>query len=161
MRWQTDDVDGLPAEHPNAQARIGMSDADLAALRSQVVRDVKQAYYRWIAAQQAVTVLDATLDATRENLKANASLYRNGKVTRDLVYRFATASTISNLAVALGGGDTTREAVVDGLVDSDEYLRAVISYVHANPLAAGMVAGPALGERLRQLRAERLDQERT
>ena len=60
---------------------------DLAALRSQVIRDVKQAYYRWIAAQQAVTVLDATLEATRENLKANASLYRNGKVTRDLVYR--------------------------------------------------------------------------
>ena len=32
-------------------------------------------------------MLDATLEATRENLKANASLYRNGKVTRDLVYR--------------------------------------------------------------------------
>jgi len=29
----TDDVDGLPAEHPNAQGRIGMSDDDLAALR--------------------------------------------------------------------------------------------------------------------------------
>ena len=48
---------------------------------------MKQAYYRWIAAQQAVTVLDATLAATRENLRANDSLYRNGKVTRDLVYR--------------------------------------------------------------------------
>jgi hypothetical protein len=29
----TDDVDGLPAEHPSAQARIGMTDAELAALR--------------------------------------------------------------------------------------------------------------------------------
>ena len=88
----------LVLEQPLYEPRIGpavdatradaaRAEADLAALRSQVIRDVKQAYYRWIAAQQAVAVLDATLDATRENLRANASLYRNGKVTRDLVYR--------------------------------------------------------------------------
>ena len=69
------------------QADTTRAEADLAALRAQVVRDMKQAYYRWIASQQAVTVLDATLAATRENLRANDSLYRNGKVTRDLVYR--------------------------------------------------------------------------
>ena len=32
-------------------------------------------------------MLDATLDAARANLAANESLYRNGRVTRDLVYR--------------------------------------------------------------------------
>ena len=69
------------------RADTARAEADLAALRSQVIRDVKQAYYRWIAAQQAVVVLDATLAATRENLRANESLYRNGRVTRDLVYR--------------------------------------------------------------------------
>jgi outer membrane protein len=88
----------LMLEQPIYEPRIGpvvdatradaaRAEADLAALRSQVIRDVKQAYYRWIAAQQAVQVLDATLEATRENLKSNSSLYRNGKVTRDLVYR--------------------------------------------------------------------------
>jgi len=88
----------LLLEQPIYEPRIGpvvdagradaaRAEADLGALRSQVIRDVKQAYYRWIAAQQAVVVLDATLDATRENLRANESLYRNGKVTRDLVYR--------------------------------------------------------------------------
>ncbi len=88
----------LVLEQPLYEPRIGpavdatradttRAEADLAALRSQVIRDVKQAYYRWIASQQAVTVLDATLEATRENLRANSSLYRNGKVTRDLVYR--------------------------------------------------------------------------
>jgi outer membrane protein TolC len=88
----------LVLEQPLYEPRIGpavdasranaeRAEADLTALRSQVVRDMKQAYYRWIAAQQAVVVLDATLAATRENLKANESLYRNGKVTRDLVYR--------------------------------------------------------------------------
>jgi outer membrane protein len=75
-----------PAVDAN-RAQVARAEADLAALRSQVVRDVKQAYYRWLAAQQAVTVLDATLDAAKANLAANESLYRNGRVTRDLVYR--------------------------------------------------------------------------
>jgi outer membrane protein TolC len=56
-------------------------------LRAQVIRDVQLGYYRWLAAQQAVTVLDATFEAARANLSANDSLYRNGRVTRDLVYR--------------------------------------------------------------------------
>jgi len=69
------------------RARAASAEADLAALRGQVVRDVKQAYYRWIAAQQAVSVLEATLEAARANFAANESLYRNGRVTRDLVFR--------------------------------------------------------------------------
>ncbi len=75
-----------PAVDAN-RAQVTRAEADLAALRSQVIRDVKQAYYGWLAAGQAVTVLDATLEAARANLAANDSLYRNGRVTRDLVYR--------------------------------------------------------------------------
>jgi outer membrane protein len=75
-----------PAVDAN-RAQVASAEADLAALRSQVVRDVKQAYYRWLAAEQAVTVFDATLEAARANLAANESLYRNGRITRDLVYR--------------------------------------------------------------------------
>lgn len=70
-----------------SRAQVNRAEADLAALRSQVIRDVKQAYYGWLAADQAVAVLDATLEAARANLAANESLYRNGRVTRDLVYR--------------------------------------------------------------------------
>jgi len=75
-----------PAVDAN-RAQVARAEADLAALRAQVVRDVQQAYYRWLAAQQAVAVLDATLESARANLAANESLYRNGRVTRDLVYR--------------------------------------------------------------------------
>lgn len=66
---------------------LARSEADLAALRGRVVRDTRQAYLRWIGAQQVVGVLDATRDAAQANLDANESLYRNGKITRDLVYR--------------------------------------------------------------------------
>ena len=68
-------------------AQLDSAVADLAALRARVVRDTKQAYYTWLATIQGVAVLDATLDAARANLAANESLYRNGRVTRDLVYR--------------------------------------------------------------------------
>jgi outer membrane protein len=75
-----------PAVDAN-RAQLEGAEADLVALRAAVVRDVKQAYYRWLAGREAVTVLDATLESARANLAANESLYRNGRVTRDLVYR--------------------------------------------------------------------------
>lgn len=69
------------------EAELERASANLVALRSRVTRDTQQAYYLWIAARQAVLVLDATLELARSNLAANESLYRNGKVTRDLVLR--------------------------------------------------------------------------
>jgi outer membrane protein len=48
---------------------------------------MQQAYLRLLAATADVAVLDATIELARENLKVNDSLYRNGKATRDLVYR--------------------------------------------------------------------------
>ena len=70
-----------------SRAEVNRTTANVAALRSRVIRDTQQAYYLWIAAQQAVLVLDATFELARSNLAANESLYRNGKVTRDLVLR--------------------------------------------------------------------------
>jgi len=69
------------------RAEVDRATASLAALRSRVIRDTQQAYYLWLATQQAVLVLDATLELARSNLAANESLYRNGKITRDLVLR--------------------------------------------------------------------------
>jgi hypothetical protein len=43
------------------------------------------------------------------------------RVTRDLVFRFATSGTISSLGTALGNGGTTRAKIVADLMDSDEY----------------------------------------
>jgi outer membrane protein TolC len=75
-----------PAVDAN-QAEVDRATANLDALRSRVIRDTQQAYYLWIAGQQAVQVLDATRELAQANLDANASLYRNGKITRDFVLR--------------------------------------------------------------------------
>jgi outer membrane protein TolC len=69
------------------QEDLSRAESGLVALRGRVIRDVKQAYYQWLAGQQAVLVLEATRELAQANLDANQSLYRNGKVTRDLVLR--------------------------------------------------------------------------
>ncbi len=66
---------------------VNRVEANLIALRARVVRDTRQAYYRWLAAGQALLVIEATRDLAQANLDANESLYRNGRITRDLVYR--------------------------------------------------------------------------
>ncbi len=70
------------AEHGHEAARHG-----LAAHRLRLARDVRQAYYRWLAARESVGVFEATLGLARENERVNASLYDNGKVTRDVQLR--------------------------------------------------------------------------
>lgn len=66
---------------------VARGEASLDALRSRVIRDTRQAYYQWLGAQEAALVIEATRDLAQANLHANESLYRNGRITRDLVYR--------------------------------------------------------------------------
>jgi outer membrane protein TolC len=70
------------AEHAYDAARFGLD-----AYRAALARDVRQAYYRWLAAREAIGVLEATATLARENERVNDSLHRNGKVTRDLLLR--------------------------------------------------------------------------
>jgi outer membrane protein TolC len=95
---ETEQETRLVLEQPLYEPRLGpavaanrgelnRAEANLAALRSRVIRDMQQAYYQWLATQQAVLVLEATRELAQSNLEANESLYRNGRVTRDLVLR--------------------------------------------------------------------------
>jgi outer membrane protein TolC len=70
------------AAHSYDAARYGLD-----AYRLRLARDVRQAYYRWLASREAIEVLAATLELASENERVNDSLHRNGKVTRDLVLR--------------------------------------------------------------------------
>jgi len=70
------------ATHSYDAARFGLQ-----AYRLRLARDVRQAYYRWLAAREAVGVLEATSALARENERVNESLHRNGKVTLDLKLR--------------------------------------------------------------------------
>lgn len=77
----------IPAAKRVAESQHLAALGGLDALRARIIRDVKQAYYRWLGLREAVTILDATLALARSNLEANQSLFRNGKITEDLVFR--------------------------------------------------------------------------
>lgn len=77
----------IAAERRGARYVFDASRYGLAAYRLRLARDVRQAYYRWLAARESVGVLEATAALAAENERVNESLYRNGKVTRDLRLR--------------------------------------------------------------------------
>ena len=107
----------LRLTQPLYDARIGAAaraaghqyDAALhgrSALRARVRRDMQQAWYRWLGAGQARQILEASLEAARENLRVNDSLHRNGKVTRDLVLRAeADLLELEQQQLAAAGGE--------------------------------------------------------
>jgi outer membrane protein TolC len=77
----------LGAQKRGAENLYQASRHGLEAYELRLARDVRQAYYRWLAARESIAVLEATEKLAAENERVNDSLYRNGKVTRDLRLR--------------------------------------------------------------------------
>jgi outer membrane protein TolC len=77
----------IAAARRGAQHVYDASRHGLEAYQLRLARDVRQAYYRWLATRESVGVLEATAGLAKENERVNDSLYRNGKVTRDLLLR--------------------------------------------------------------------------
>jgi len=83
------------------------------ALRSRLRRDVRQGFLAWLAAGESAAILEASLEAALENERVNASLYENGKVTRDLLLR-AEADRLEveeQLTAAQAAGENARRYV--------------------------------------------------
>jgi outer membrane protein TolC len=77
----------LGARKRGAENLYDASRHGLEAYQLRLARDVRQAYYRWLAARESIAVLESTAKLAAENERVNDSLYRNGKVTRDLRLR--------------------------------------------------------------------------
>jgi outer membrane protein len=77
----------LGAQRRGAENLYDASRHGLEAYQLRLARDVRQAYYRWLAARESIAVLESTEKLAAENARVNDSLYRNGKVTRDLRLR--------------------------------------------------------------------------
>src|ERR1700727_2109960 len=70
-----------------AQSQYEAQAAAREALAGRLERDMREAYYRWLQARAQIDIFDATLQLASENRRVNDSLFQNGKITRDLVYR--------------------------------------------------------------------------
>ena len=77
----------ISAGRAAAQSQYESATAARAALAGRIERDMREAYYRWLQANAQIAIFDATLELAAENHRVNDSLYRNGKITRDLVFR--------------------------------------------------------------------------
>jgi outer membrane protein len=77
----------IGAARDESAAEYEASGAARAALAGRIDRDMRTAYYRWLEARARLGILEATLELARANRHVNESLYANGKITRDHVYR--------------------------------------------------------------------------
>ena len=123
----------IPAGRDAAAAEFDAAARGRDALRARIARDMRQAYYRWLRANAQVGVLDATLDLARENLRVNDSLFRNGKITRDLVYR-AEADVLEV--------EQQRLAVANGAQVAQSYVNLLRNAPFDRPLPRATVVDP-------------------
>jgi outer membrane protein len=92
-----------------AQSQYEAAAAGRIALAGRIERDMREAYYRWLQARAQIGIFDATLELASENRRVNESLFRNGKITRDLVFR-AEADELEVQQSQLGAQNAERLA---------------------------------------------------
>jgi outer membrane protein len=99
----------ISAGRLEAQSQYEVASAGRQALAGRIERDMREAYYRWLQARAQIGIFDMTLELATENRRVNESLFRNGKITRDLVFR-AEADQLEVQQSQLGAQNAERLA---------------------------------------------------
>jgi outer membrane protein len=99
----------ISAGRDQAQSQYDMASAARFALAGRIERDMREAYYKWLQAREQMQIFAATLELATENRRVNDSLFRNGKITKDLVFR-AEADQLEVEQSQLGARNTERLA---------------------------------------------------
>jgi outer membrane protein TolC len=99
----------ITAGRAAAQSQYEAAAAGRVALAGRIERDMREAYYKWLQSRVQIDILQATLELASENRRVNDSLFRNGKITRDLVFR-AEADELEVQQSQLGARNTERLA---------------------------------------------------
>jgi outer membrane protein len=163
----------IGAARAGAAADYDAATANHGALAARIERDMRTAYYRWLQSRTQVAILEAALELASANERVNDSLFRNGKITRDLVYRAeADVLEVEQSLLAARNGERLAQSYVDLLrnVDfsaplpaasvGDEDLRqlksALVARVGGGSLALDRLSAVALEQRaeLKQLDAQ-------
>jgi outer membrane protein len=123
----------ISAGRSAAQSQYDAARAGRIALAGRVERDMREAYYRWLQARAQIGIFDATLELASENRRVNESLFRNGKITRDLVFR-AEADQLEVQQSQLGAQNAERLAQsYVNLIRNAPFDRALPSVVVEDP----------------------------
>ncbi len=138
----------IGAARDASAAQYEVASAARAALAGRIDRDMRTAYYRWLEARARRSILDATLELARANRRVNESLYANGKITRDLVFR-AEADVLEVEQTRLGADNGVRLA--------QSYVNLIRNAAFDRPLPVASVEDADL-DRLSVALARRLGQ---
>src|ERR1700727_2484231 len=145
-----------------AQSQYEAQAAARVALAGRIERDMREAYYRWLQARAQIGIFDTTLELATENRRVNESLFRNGKIPRDLVFgaageRRARAALQPKLDFAF---DVGTQGETYGFTQEDRYLLASVVLKFNFFAGGGDEAGIASARAVeRQARANRSLQE--
>ena len=72
------------------QHLLSSRESEVRAYEEILTRDIKVAYYSYLKAERAVSILDAASELVAENLRVNERLFSYQTVTKDVVYRAET-----------------------------------------------------------------------
>jgi outer membrane protein len=139
----------IAAARAAAQSQYESASAARAALAGRIERDMREAYYRWLQARAQIAIIDAALELATENHRVNDSLFRNGKITPDLVFR-AEADQLEVEQSRLGARNAERlaQSYVNLLRNASfdrELPVATVGDPDIASLRADARAGPGLG----------------
>ena len=67
--------------------QYGLQQIEISLYKRELVKEVKQAYYKYLQAGEAVDIYQTALSLVKENLRVNTSLFNNQKVNRTAVVR--------------------------------------------------------------------------
>lgn len=81
--WRPEIARGIDARTSELASR----EAQLAAFERELDLEVRTAYYRWVAADAAVRILEGAQGLVDENARVQRSLFRNDRVTEDAPLR--------------------------------------------------------------------------
>jgi outer membrane protein TolC len=139
----------IAAARAAAQSQYESASAGRAALAGRIERDMREAYYRWLQARAQIAIFDAALELATANTLVNDSLFRNGKITRDLVFR-AEADQLEVEQSRLGARNAERLAQsYVNLLRNASFDRELPIAIVGDPDVAGLLAAsganPSLG----------------
>jgi outer membrane protein len=102
-----------PAIYYNCKISSNLASAEEAArevFKQDLVLEIKTAYYTYLKAVELVTLAEKTEEVLRENVRVSRSLFENGKVTKDAIYRAQAelSETEQQRAEAVKGETTAR-----------------------------------------------------
>jgi outer membrane protein len=108
----------IPAAVRARKAALAASDFARLSLAQRLRRDITVGYLDWLQADRATRILIASQELLNENLRVTRSLFDNGVITRDQVFRAeAEALSLAQQRIELEGGARQLRAYVNFLMN--------------------------------------------